>query len=95
MFDNVYRDELKYKEYLGVNDSQQETFAPERIIKGLRLKGNYKTTTGKEGDSTTCNISYKTPERLIQGSEINGRVIMECVKVAGLGHNCGYVSYVK
>ena len=95
MLDNIYRDELKYREYLGENDSQQETFAPVRTIKGLRLKGNIKVTTGKDGDSTTCSISYKTPERLIPRSEINGRVIMECVKVAGLGHDCGYVSYVK
>ena len=95
MFDNIYRDELKYREYTGLGKSGQPSYAPERVIKGLRLKGRIKVITDKDGDSTTCNIEYKTPEKLIPLSMIEGRTIMECVKVQGLGHNCGWVSYVK
>ena len=95
MFDNIYKDDLKYKEYLGVSNTNQPTYKPEQVIKGLRLKGKVKVVTSKDGDSTSCDIQYKTPNRLVPLSTINGRTIMECVRVAGLGHNCGYVSYVK
>ena len=95
MFDNIYRDELEYKEYTGLGNSGQPSYAPKQKIKGLRLKGKINVITNKDGDSTSCNIAYKTPNRLIPLSQINGRTIMECIKVAGLGHNCGYISYVK
>ena len=95
MFNNIYIDELKYKEYTGLTNSGQPSYKSEQIIKGLRLKGNIRVVTSKDGDSTSCSISYKTPNKLIPLSTINGRTIMECVKVPGLGHNCGYISYVK
>lgn len=95
LFDNIYTDELRYKEYKGLSNTQTETYAQERIIKGLRLKGKIKVVTSTDGDSTSCDIYYKTPDKLVPLSKLNGRTIMECVKVAGLGHNCGYVSYVK
>lgn len=95
MFDNIYKDDLKYKEYIGVSNTNQPTYKQEQVIKGLRLKGKVKVVTSKDGDSTSCDITYKTPNKLVPLSTINGRTIMECVKVQGLGHNCGYVSYVK
>lgn len=95
MFDNIYRDELKYKEYTGLTNSGQPSYKPEQTINGLRLKGKIKVVMSKDGDSTSCDIAYKTPDRLVPLSQLNGRTIMECVKVQGLGHNCGYVSYVK
>ena len=95
MFDNIYTDNLKYKEYAGLNKSGQPSYKEEVTIKGLRLKGNLKVTTGEDGDSTTCTIQYKTPNRLIPFSTINGRTIMECVEIKRFGYDCGYVSYVK
>jgi hypothetical protein len=95
MFENIYRDELHYKEYNGLTNSGQPSYKSEQVIKGLRLKGNIKVVTSKDGDSTSCTIAYKTPEKLIPLSMLEGRTIMECVKVQGLGHDCGFVSYVK
>lgn len=95
MFDDIYRDELVYKEYMGLTNTNQPSYKPEQTIKGLRLKGKVKVVNDKDGDHTSCDIAYKTPEPLVKYSLINGRTIMECIKVPGLGHNCGYVSYVK
>jgi hypothetical protein len=95
MFNNIYIDELHYKEYIGLTNTGQPSYKAEETIKGLRLKGKIKVVTSKDGDSTSCDICYKTPNRLIPLSTIDGRTIMECVKVAALGHDCGYVSYVK
>lgn len=95
MFDNIYRDDLKYKEYTGLTNTNQPSYKPEQTIKGLRLKGKIKVVMNKDGDSTTCDIAYKTPNKLVPLSMINGRTIMESIKVPGLGHNCGYISYVK
>lgn len=95
MFDNIYIDELTYREYVGLTNSGQPSYKPEVVIKGLRLKGKIRVVTNKDGDSTSCDIAYKTPFKIIPLSMINGRTVMECVKVPGLGHNCGYISYVK
>ena len=95
MFNSIYRDEIKYKEYTGLNKSGQPSYKTEQIIKGLRLKGQIRVTTSDDGDSTTCNIQYKTPNKIVPLSQLNGRTVMECVKVAGLGRDCGYISYVK
>lgn len=95
MFDNIYYQQLKYKRYLGKTDSNTDSYASEVIIKGLRLKGQLKVVHSADGDSTTCSIVYKTKEPLVPKSFLNGREIMECVPVAGLGLDCGYLSYVK
>lgn len=95
MFNNIYRDILEYKEYTGLGNSGQPNYSPKQMIYGLRLKGQIKVTTSEDGDATTCNIAYKTPNKLVPLSQLNGRTIMECVKVPGLGRDCGYVSYVK
>ena len=95
MFDNIYYQELNYKKYLGKTSSDTDTYAETVVIKGLRLKGQIKVVHSEDGDTTTCTIVYKTKERLIPKSLINGREIMECVAVAGFGLDCGYLSYVK
>ena len=95
MFNNIYRDELKYKEYTGLSNSGQPTYKPETTIKGLRLKGKIKVSTSEDGDVTTCDIQYKTQDKLKPLSQLNDRTIMECVEIKRFGYDCGYVSYVK
>lgn len=95
MFENIYYEDLKYKRYTGKTSSNTDDYAETVIIKGLRLKGQIKVVHGEDGDTTTCSIVYKTKEPLVTKSFINGREIMECIPVAGLGLNCGYLSYVK
>jgi hypothetical protein len=95
MFESIYYQELKYKEYKGKTSSNTDSYAPETIIKGLRLKGQLKVVHSEDGDTTSCTIVYKTKDPLVTKSLINGREIMECVPVPGLGLNCGYLSYVK
>jgi hypothetical protein len=95
VFDNIYYEDLKYREYTGKTSSNTDSYANTVIIKGLRLKGQIKVVHGEDGDTTTCTIVYKTKEPLVTKSFINGREIMECVPVAGFGLNCGYLSYVK
>lgn len=95
MFENIYYQDLKYKEYTGKTSSNTDSYAPETVIKGLRLKGQIKVVHSEDGDTTTCTIVYKTKEKLTPKSLINGREIMECVAVAGFGLDCGYLSYVK
>lgn len=95
MFESIYYQELKYKEYNGKTSSNTDSYAPETIIKGLRLKGQLKVVHSEDGDTTSCTIVYKTKDPLVTKSLINGREIMECVPVPGLGLNCGYLSYVK
>ena len=95
MLDNIYREDLKYRECIGLTNSGKPILAPEVIIKGLRLKGRIRVVTSQDGDSTSCDIAYKTPGPLVKNSTINGRTIMECKKVSALGYDCGYESYVK
>lgn len=95
MFDNMYREKIKYKEYTGKTSSNTDSYAPERTIIGLRLKGKISVVHSDSGDTTTCSIVYKTKEKLVPGSFLNGREIMECVKVSGFGFDCGYLSYIK
>ena len=95
MFDNIYYQDVKYKEYQGKSASVTDIWARETTIKALRTKGNIHVTHGSDGDTTSCTIQYKTKEKLIPKSLINGREIMECVKVPAFGLDCGYISYVK
>jgi len=95
MFDNIYYEDLIYEEYNGLNDSNTESWKEPTSIKGLRLKGSIKVTHGSDGDSTTSSLVFKTKNRLIPKSRIDGREIIDCVPVPGLGINCGYMSYTK
>lgn len=97
MFDRFFK-QLEYEEYKGLSDSGQPTWKTVTNIDGLRLKGQIKVVTSDDGDSTTCNIVYKTKQRIIPLSKINGRTVMECVPVNALWvteDKAGYLSYVK
>lgn len=95
MFENTYYEDLVYEEYNGLNDSNTESWKEPTNIKGLRLKGSIKVTHSSDGDSTTSSLVFKTKDRLIPKSRIDGREIIDCVPVPGLGINCGYMSYTK
>lgn len=95
MFDNIYYEDLVYEEYNGLNDSNTESWKEPVNIKGLRLKGSIKVTHSSDGDSTTSSLVFKTKDKLIPKSRIDGREIIDCVPVPGLGINCGYMSYTK
>lgn len=90
-----YFDSLKYKEFIELNKSGQPQYKPERIVKGLRLSGRLKIVHTESGDYTESSVIYKTVEKLKAQSLLEGREIMECVHVPGLGYNCGYMSYLK
>lgn len=94
MFDNYYST-IEYKEYVGLTDSGQPSYKNTVNIKGLRLKGQIKVSHSNDGDTTSCSIVYKTKEKIVPLSMINGREVMECVPVSGFGRDCGYLSYVK
>ena len=95
MFDN-YFDDLKYKEYAGMGKTgQANSFKDTRLVKGIRLKGQLKNTHGTDGDTTTCTIVYKTKEYIVPKSMLEGREVMECVKVPAFGRDHGYMIYVK
>lgn len=95
MFETIYYQKLRYKEYKGKSSSNTDLYDDEILIDGLRIRGDIKITHSDDGDTTTCNIVYRTRDKLVAKSLLNGREIMECVPVAGLGLNCGYVNYVK
>lgn len=95
MFDFIYYQDLKYKEYNSKSDSNTDSYKAEVTIKGIRTKGQIKVEHYADGDTTSCNIVYKTKERLVPKSLLNGREIVECVPVAGFGLDCGWLSYVK
>lgn len=95
MFDNVYNQDIEYSEYIVLSQTGGASLKEPVTIKGLRLKGQLKVSTNSDGETTSCSIVYKTPIRIIPNSELNGRAVMECVKVSGFGLNCGYISYVK
>jgi hypothetical protein len=97
MFDRFFK-QLEYEEYIGISVTGQPTYANKKLIDGLRLKGQVKVVTSEEGDSTSCNIVYKTKQKIIPLSKINGRTVMECVPVNALWvseDKAGYLSYVK
>lgn len=94
MFEGIYYQKLIYQQYLGKTASNTDSYAEETIVMGLRIKGELKVVHSADGDTTTCTIVYRTKEPLVPKSLLNGREIMECVPVAGLGLDCGYVSYV-
>lgn len=95
MFDNIYYQTLQYKKYIGLNDAGHEIYEKEVDIKGLRLKGQIKIVESSDGDYSTSTVCYKTPMYIVPNSLINGRTVMECYEVAGMGLNCGFISYVK
>lgn len=97
MFNRFFK-QLEYEEYLGLGVTGQPTWKPVTEIEGLRLKGQIKVVTSEDGDSTSCNIVYKTMQKIVPLSKINGRTVMECVPVNALWvteDKAGYLSYVK
>lgn len=94
MIDSYFKT-LKYEEYDGVDDNNKDIYKPVINIKGLRMSGRLKIVHAESGDYTESSVIYKTKEKLIAGSLLEGREIMECVPVEGLGFKCGYLSYLK
>lgn len=94
MLDYYFRP-LKYKEYNGLNNSNQPIYKEETTVLGLRLRGRLTVTHTESGDTTESSVVYKTKEKLVPQSLLEGREIADCVKVEGLGFDCGYMSYLK
>lgn len=92
---NSYFKSLKYEEYIGLGDSGQESYKEAVDIKCLRMSGRLKIVHNEGGDYTESSVVYKTKEKLVAKSLLNGREIMECVPVEGFGLDCGYLSYLK
>lgn len=88
----LFRD-LEYRECVGFTDDNTPILKEEvTYVKGIRLKGQLKYTSGSDGDSTTSSITYKTLVELKPFSMLEGREITECVP---LSMSNGYKIYVK
>lgn len=86
---------LKYKEFIGLSDSNVPLYNNVEDIMGLRIKGQTKVVHTEDGDEVTCSIVYRTDEKLVAKSLIDGHEIMESVPINGLMLNTGYLNYVK
>lgn len=91
----IYRDNLKYEQYIAESDSNTFSYKAPVYIKGLRLKGQYKFSTGKDGDSVSSNIVYRTKVKIPKHSKIDGHEVMESVAVDSAFGNAGFLNYVK
>lgn len=97
LFSNTFK-QLRYKEYLGKNDSGQGIYGEETLIKGLRLKGQYRLNNDGDGDTTTANIEYKIDRPIPVGSKLENREVVDCYPINGLWlaeGMCGYKVIVK
>ncbi|MBQ4030687.1 MAG: hypothetical protein II625_02920 [Bacilli bacterium] len=98
MFDNFYKSNIEYEEFNGIGSNNQPTFKTKVNIKGIRVKGQIKVVHTDDGDETTCTICYRTRQRIIPQSKLNGREVMMCIPVNALWvseEQVGYTSYVK
>jgi hypothetical protein len=95
LFNNTLIEKLKYEEFSGKTQGNTNNYKNEQYIDGLRLKGEYKVVTDKDGEHTTCNIVYKTNQLIKKNSKLDGHIVYECHKVPALGLNAGYISYCK
>lgn len=94
----LFLKDLKYKKYLGKNDSGQGVYDDETTIKGIRVKGHYKETNNGDGDTTTANIEYKTEKPIPVHSKLENREVVDCYAVNCLWFEegtCGYTVIVK
>lgn len=91
----IYRDKIKFEQYVAENDSNTFSYKPPVEIMGLRLRGQYKFSTGKDGDSTSSNIVYRTKIKIPKHSKLDGHEVMESVRVDSSLPNAGYLNYVK
>lgn len=91
----LYRDELKYEEAIRENDTNTFSYKRAVTIQGLRVKGQYKYTSGKDGDSITSSVVYRTKIKIPKHSKINGHEVMESVRVDSILSDAGYLNYVK
>jgi hypothetical protein len=95
MFNSMLREDLNYEQASMNTDTNTKLYLAPKIIKGLRVKGSIKVVHSESGDSTTCTIVYRTKDKLVVGSKLNGREIMESVKINSFVSDAGYLNYVK
>lgn len=94
MFSRFYKP-LRYKEFNGLGESGTDSYLAESTIQGLRIKGQTKVTTDKNGQSVTCSIVYRVERYVPPNSLIEGREVMECVPINSLSLNTGYLCYMR
>lgn len=95
MFDEFYED-IKYEQYVAESKSNTPHLLSPVIIKGLRLKGGKISVSHSDsGDTTTCSIVYKTKNKIPVHSKLNGREVVECVKLHTFGVYEAYLNYVR
>lgn len=92
---DIYRDKVKYEKVKTENDSNTFSREPAIEIDALRLKGNYKFTTGKDGDSVTSSVVIRTKVKIPKHSKLDGHEVMESVRVDSPLPNAGYLNYLK
>lgn len=94
MFDSYWQP-LKYEEFIKLESNGTPKYKDAVIVKGLRLSGRLKITHTESGDITDSSVIYKTKEKLIKGSKLEDREIMERVRVEAFGLDAGYLNYLK
>lgn len=91
----IYRDTIKYQEFIAENDSNTSVLKPAASIRGLRLKGHYTFTQSESGDSATSDIVYRTKEKIPKHSKLDGHIVVESVRVDSHLPDAGYLNYCK
>lgn len=95
LFSAFYND-LEYKEFDGLTDTNTGVVYKNPVkIKGLRIKGQTKVIHTEDGDQVTCTIVYRTDDKLVPMSLLEGHEIMESVPINALMLDTGYLNYVK
>lgn len=95
LYDNLYKETIKYKEFQGKSESGTNKFGDVQEIPCLRLKGYRKVTVGSDGDSVSTSIQYRTPFKLVKGSKLGEYEVMESVAVDSPLPNAGFINYLK
>ena len=92
---DIYKDKVSYEAVRKENDTNTFSREPVVFLDALRLKGQYKFTTGKDGDSVTSSVVIRTKEKIPKHSKLDGHEVMESVRVDSPLPNAGYLNYLK
>lgn len=92
---NIYRDKVKYERARFENDTNTFVFDPPVMIDALILKGHYSVTHSESGDSVSSTLVIRTPEKLVKHSKLDGREVMDSVRVDSIIQGAGYLNYLK
>lgn len=80
---------------VNTSDTGVKKLAKPVEIRGLRCKGYNKVTTSKDGETVTSSVIFRTPDKIVVGSKLDGHTVMDCVAIDSFADAAGYLSYCK